>query len=208
MLSLFSSSSHASQRSGRGCAQAGAPKRNRSRAHSVAHTRCRRQGGSQCVIYGHDDHANAVCGAVLREKWPLAFPTKHKDVRPLAIGAAHEIAAAWAGPFRTRSACLPAGRWPAIDPRRLSKSRCSIGSTITALRFGSRPGSSPSSPRIASFVDRHRAGGSGGRRPVFLTGVANVVTRPDLADRLVVVQLSPIMPAQRDGARGLRPPPA
>jgi sRNA-binding protein len=31
---------------------------------------------------------------VLREKWPLAFPVKHQDVRPLAIGAAHEIAAA------------------------------------------------------------------------------------------------------------------
>ena len=31
--------------------------------------------------------------ALLREIWPLAFPTKHEDVRPLAIGAAHEIAA-------------------------------------------------------------------------------------------------------------------
>jgi hypothetical protein len=26
--------------------------------------------------------------AVLREKWPLAFPAKHQDVRPLALGAA------------------------------------------------------------------------------------------------------------------------
>jgi sRNA-binding protein len=32
--------------------------------------------------------------AVLREKWPLAFPAKHQDVRPLALGAAGEIAAA------------------------------------------------------------------------------------------------------------------
>ena len=31
--------------------------------------------------------------AVLREKWPLAFPAKHEDVRPLAVGAAREIAA-------------------------------------------------------------------------------------------------------------------
>src|ERR1700674_5250033 len=32
--------------------------------------------------------------AVLREKWPLAFPAKDQDVRPLAVGAAGEIAAA------------------------------------------------------------------------------------------------------------------
>src|ERR1700674_945818 len=31
--------------------------------------------------------------AVLREKWPLAFPAEHQDVRPLAISAAGEIAA-------------------------------------------------------------------------------------------------------------------
>jgi sRNA-binding protein len=30
--------------------------------------------------------------ALLREKWPLAFPVKHQDVRPLATGAAREIA--------------------------------------------------------------------------------------------------------------------
>ena len=39
--------------------------------------------------------------AVLREKWPLAFPAKHQDVRPLALGAAGEIAAAmgWSLPY-------------------------------------------------------------------------------------------------------------
>jgi sRNA-binding protein len=39
--------------------------------------------------------------AVLREKWPLAFPVKHQDVRPLAVGAAREIAAAmgWSLPY-------------------------------------------------------------------------------------------------------------
>ena len=39
--------------------------------------------------------------AVLREKWPLAFPAKHQDVRPLAIGTAREIAAAmgWSIPY-------------------------------------------------------------------------------------------------------------
>jgi hypothetical protein len=31
--------------------------------------------------------------AVLRERWPLAFPTKHEDVRPLAMGAARQVAA-------------------------------------------------------------------------------------------------------------------
>ena len=39
--------------------------------------------------------------AVLREKWPLAFPAEHQDVRPLAIGAAREIAAEmnWSLPY-------------------------------------------------------------------------------------------------------------
>ena len=32
--------------------------------------------------------------ALLREKWPLAFPLKHQDIRPLAIGATGEITAA------------------------------------------------------------------------------------------------------------------
>lgn len=38
---------------------------------------------------------------VLREKWPLAFPTKDQDVRPLAIGVVHEVAAAmgWSFPY-------------------------------------------------------------------------------------------------------------
>jgi sRNA-binding protein len=39
--------------------------------------------------------------AVLRGKWPLAFPLKHQDIRPLAIGATGEIAAAmgWSLPY-------------------------------------------------------------------------------------------------------------
>jgi len=39
--------------------------------------------------------------AVLREKWPLAFPVKNHDVRPLAIGAGREIAATtgWSLPY-------------------------------------------------------------------------------------------------------------
>jgi sRNA-binding protein len=39
--------------------------------------------------------------AVLRERWPLAFPTKHEDVRPLAMGVAREVAAAmgWSLPY-------------------------------------------------------------------------------------------------------------
>jgi sRNA-binding protein len=39
--------------------------------------------------------------AVLREKWPLAFPTKHEDVRPLAMGAARQVGAAtgWSLPY-------------------------------------------------------------------------------------------------------------
>jgi sRNA-binding protein len=39
--------------------------------------------------------------AVLREKWPLAFPANEQDIRPLAVGAAREIAAAigWSLPY-------------------------------------------------------------------------------------------------------------
>src|SRR5271168_2062522 len=39
--------------------------------------------------------------AVLREKWPLAFPVKHQDVRPLAMGVARQVAAAlgWSHPY-------------------------------------------------------------------------------------------------------------
>jgi sRNA-binding protein len=39
--------------------------------------------------------------AVLRKKWPLAFPVKQQDVRPLAIGAAGEIGTAmgWSHPY-------------------------------------------------------------------------------------------------------------
>jgi sRNA-binding protein len=38
---------------------------------------------------------------VLRERWPLAFPTEHEDVRPLAMGAARQVAAAmsWSLPY-------------------------------------------------------------------------------------------------------------
>jgi hypothetical protein len=32
--------------------------------------------------------------ASLREKWPLAFPVQHQDVRPLAMGVARQVAAA------------------------------------------------------------------------------------------------------------------
>jgi sRNA-binding protein len=39
--------------------------------------------------------------AALRQQWPLAFPIKPEDVRPLAVGAAGEIAAAmgWSLPY-------------------------------------------------------------------------------------------------------------
>src|SRR5271166_5506837 len=39
--------------------------------------------------------------AVLRERWPLAFPTEQEDVRPLAMGAARQVAAAmgWSLPY-------------------------------------------------------------------------------------------------------------
>jgi sRNA-binding protein len=37
--------------------------------------------------------------AVLRERWPLAFPTEHEDVRPLAMGVARQVAAAMGWPL-------------------------------------------------------------------------------------------------------------
>jgi hypothetical protein len=38
---------------------------------------------------------------MLPERWPLAFPVKGEDVRPLAISATDEIAAAmgWSRPY-------------------------------------------------------------------------------------------------------------
>ena len=29
----------------------------------------------------------------LRDRWPLAFPVQHQDIRPLALGVAHQVAA-------------------------------------------------------------------------------------------------------------------
>jgi hypothetical protein len=47
--------------------------------------------------------------AVLREKWPLAFPVQHHDVRPLVLGVARQIAATmgWSLPY----ALGVLGRW-------------------------------------------------------------------------------------------------
>ena len=47
--------------------------------------------------------------AVLREKWPLAFPAKHQDVRPLAMGVARQIAVAMGWSFPYTLGVL--GRW-------------------------------------------------------------------------------------------------
>jgi sRNA-binding protein len=46
---------------------------------------------------------------VLRERWPLALPVKPRDIRPLAVGAAGEIAAemGWSLPYTLGVLC----RW-------------------------------------------------------------------------------------------------
>jgi sRNA-binding protein len=56
-----------------------------------------------------EHHVDRKCGtkdalkqlALLREKWPVAFPAEPERVRPLAIGAAGEIASAmgWSLPY-------------------------------------------------------------------------------------------------------------
>jgi ProP effector len=50
----------------------------------------------------------------LREKWPLAFPVKNQDVRPLALGTTREIAAAmrWSVPYTLGVL----GRWKMAPP--------------------------------------------------------------------------------------------
>jgi sRNA-binding protein len=47
--------------------------------------------------------------AVLREKWPIAFPVQHQDVRPLAMGVARLVSAAmgWPLPYTLGVLC----RW-------------------------------------------------------------------------------------------------
>jgi hypothetical protein len=47
--------------------------------------------------------------ALLRERWPLAFPAEHQDVRPLALRAAREIAATMGWPLPYTLGLL--GRW-------------------------------------------------------------------------------------------------
>jgi hypothetical protein len=47
--------------------------------------------------------------AVLREKWPLAFPVQHQDVRPLAMGVARQVAAAMGWSLAYTLGVL--GRW-------------------------------------------------------------------------------------------------
>jgi sRNA-binding protein len=47
--------------------------------------------------------------AELREKWPLAFPVQHQDVRPLATGVARQIAAVMGWSFPYTLGVL--GRW-------------------------------------------------------------------------------------------------
>jgi hypothetical protein len=43
--------------------------------------------------------------AILRERWPLAFPTNREDVRPLAMAPPAKSQRQWAGRSLTRSAC-------------------------------------------------------------------------------------------------------
>jgi hypothetical protein len=47
--------------------------------------------------------------AVLHEKWPLAFPVEHQDVRPLAMGVARQVATAMGWSFPYTLGVL--GRW-------------------------------------------------------------------------------------------------
>ena len=37
----------------------------------------------------------------LRERWPLAFPVQHQDIRPLELGVAHQVATGmgWSLPY-------------------------------------------------------------------------------------------------------------
>jgi hypothetical protein len=48
--------------------------------------------------------------SVLREKWPLAFPVQHHDVRPLVLGVARQIADTM-GWSRCRSTSHKAGQF-------------------------------------------------------------------------------------------------
>jgi hypothetical protein len=52
--------------------------------------------------------------AVLQEKWPLAFPVQHQDVRPLAMGVARQVAAAMGWSLPEHAARLCAGVRPVL----------------------------------------------------------------------------------------------
>ena len=62
-------------------------------------------------------------------------------------------------------------------------------------------GSGFSTRKLFSDVGEVRIGGS---RPIVLTGIANAITRPDLADRTVILPLSPIPNKQRRSEKQLR----
>jgi hypothetical protein len=47
----------------------------------------------------------------LRERWPLAFPVQHQDIRPWHWASPTRSPREWAGRFPTRSACFAAGKW-------------------------------------------------------------------------------------------------
>jgi hypothetical protein len=49
--------------------------------------------------------------AAFRERWPLAFPTKHEDVRPLAMASPAKSPRRWGGRFPIRSASSRDGKW-------------------------------------------------------------------------------------------------
>jgi hypothetical protein len=56
--------------------------------------------------------------AVLRERWPLAFPTEHEDVRPLAMGVAREVAAAMSWSLPCTLGVLTRWKMAAVLPSR------------------------------------------------------------------------------------------
>jgi len=96
--------------------------------------------------------------AELRQKWPLAFPVHDEDVRPLAVDAAHEIAAVmgWSYPYTlgVLSRWKMARRAASTPAKKAAKS---AAPTAAKSKRASAPPSAPPRETPKQLRDRVRA---------------------------------------------------
>jgi hypothetical protein len=124
----------------------------------------------------------------LRERWPLAFPVQHQDIRPWHWAWPTSSPREWAGRFPTRSACFAAGKWerstarPCFPETNVSPLMARRPSWLTRMRRSWRPRGSHGSRR-ATPPRRPRP-----RQPETEAGAAN---RSDACNAVAAAQSAP-----------------